>query len=58
MPTPANPGRMLLVTLPVADVERSRAFVAKLGFSFDPAFSGEGAAEEASVSTQNAETAA
>ena len=54
MPTPANPGRMLFVTLPVADVERSRAFFAKLGFSFDPAFSGEGAAcmlvgEQASV---------
>jgi hypothetical protein len=54
MTTPANPGRMLFVTLPVADVERSRAFFAKLGFSFDPAFSGEGAAcmlvgEQASV---------
>ena len=54
MTTPANPGRMLFVTLPVADVERSRAFFTKLGFSFDPAFSGESAAcmlvgEQASV---------
>jgi len=54
MTTPANPGRMLFVTLPVADVERSKAFFAKLGFSYDPAFSGETAAcmlvgEQASV---------
>ena len=61
MPTPANPGRMLFVTLPVADVERSRAFFAKLGFSFDPAFSGEGAAcmlvgEQASVMLGSHET--
>jgi uncharacterized protein len=61
MPTPANPGRMLFVTLPVADVERSRAFFAKLGFSFDPEFSGEGAAcmlvgEQASVMLGSHET--
>ena len=36
--------RMLFVTIPVADVERSRAFFSALGFDFDPAFSGEGAA--------------
>jgi len=45
---------MLFVTLPVADLERSKAFFAKLGFTFDPAFSGETAAcmlvgEQASV---------
>jgi len=61
MTTPANPGRMLFVTLPVADVERSRAFFAKLGFSFDPAFSGESAAcmlvgEQASVMLGDHET--
>jgi predicted lactoylglutathione lyase len=32
---------MLFVTLPVADVERSKAFFAKLGFSFNPAFADE-----------------
>ena len=36
--------RALFVTLPVADVERSKAFFAQLGFGFDPAFSGETAA--------------
>jgi len=41
---PSNPGRALFVTIPVADVERSKAFYSELGFSFDPAFSGEGAA--------------
>ena len=54
MTTPAHPGRMFFVTLPVADVQRSRAFWAALGFTFDEAFSGEGAAcmlvgEQASV---------
>ena len=39
--TPAHPGRMLFVTLPVADVARSRAFFAQLGFTFDPAFTDE-----------------
>ncbi|MFQ1000845.1 VOC family protein [Modestobacter sp. SSW1-42] len=54
MTSPAHPGRMFFVTLPVADVARSRAFFAALGFTFDEAFSGEGAAcmlvgEQASV---------
>jgi uncharacterized protein len=45
---------MLFVTLPVADLERSKAFFAKLGFTYDPAFSGDTAAcmlvgEQASV---------
>ena len=44
MATPAHPGRMLFVTLPVADLDRSKAFFAKLGFSYDPRFSGENAA--------------
>ena len=44
MTTPAHAGRMLFVNMPVADVERSRAFFAKLGFSFNPAFSDESAA--------------
>jgi hypothetical protein len=44
MTTPAHAGRTLFVTIPVADVERSRAFFAELGFGFDPAFSGDGAA--------------
>ena len=52
---------MLFVSLPVADVERSRAFFAKLGFSFDPAFTGETAAcmlvgEQASVMLLDHET--
>ena len=33
MANPAHPGRMLFVNMPVADVERSKAFFAKLGFS-------------------------
>jgi predicted lactoylglutathione lyase len=32
---------MLFVSIPVADVERSKAFFEKLGFSFNPAFSDE-----------------
>jgi predicted lactoylglutathione lyase len=35
---------MLFVNLPVADVERSKAFFAKLGFSFNPAFTDANAA--------------
>jgi uncharacterized protein len=35
---------MLFVTLPVADVERSKAFFAPLGFAFDPRFSDESVA--------------
>jgi predicted lactoylglutathione lyase len=41
MTTPTHPGRMLFVNIPVADVERSKAFFAKLGFSFNPMFSDE-----------------
>ena len=36
MTTPAHAGRTLFVNIPVADVERSKAFFAKLGFSFNP----------------------
>jgi predicted lactoylglutathione lyase len=39
MTDPAHPGRMLFVNMPVADVARSKAFFAQLGFSFNPAFS-------------------
>ena len=41
MSSPADPGRMLFVTVPVADVERSKAFFAALGFSFNPMLSDE-----------------
>src|SRR3954468_19256915 len=41
MTNPVHPGRMLFVTIPVADLERSKAFFAKLGFSFNPLFSDE-----------------
>ena len=44
MTTPAHPGRMLFVNMPVADVERSKAFFAKLGFSYNPMFTDETAA--------------
>jgi predicted lactoylglutathione lyase len=44
MTTPTHPGRTLFVNMPVADVARSRAFFAALGFAFDPAFSDESAA--------------
>jgi len=44
MTVPAHPGRAFFVTMPVADVQRSRAFFAALGFGFDEDFSGEGAA--------------
>ena len=36
MTTPVHAGRMLFVNLPVADVERSKAFFATLGFSYNP----------------------
>ena len=54
MTTPAHPGRMLFLNLPVADLERSKAFFAGLGFSFNPGFTDETAAcmligEQASV---------
>src|SRR4051812_14891205 len=42
--TPEHAGRMLFVNMPVADVERSKAFFARLGFSYDPRFTGESAA--------------
>lgn len=38
MTAPAHPGRMLFVNIPVANVERSKAFFAKLGFTFNPMF--------------------
>jgi uncharacterized protein len=44
MTDPTHAGRMLFVNLPVADLERSKAFFAELGFSFNPAFSDESAA--------------
>jgi uncharacterized protein len=44
MANPAHPGRMLFVNIPVADLERSKAFFAKLGFSYNPMFTGESAA--------------
>src|SRR3954451_3345193 len=39
MSTPAHANRMLFLNLPVADLEASKAFFAKLGFSFNPKFS-------------------
>ena len=44
MTNPAHPGRMLFVNIPVADLERSKAFFAKLGFSYNPMFTDETAA--------------
>jgi uncharacterized protein len=44
MTTPTHAGRTLYVNLPVANVERSKAFFAALGFSFNPAFTDETAA--------------
>jgi uncharacterized protein len=44
MTNPTNSGRMLFVNMPVSDLERSKAFFAGLGFSFNPAFTGETAA--------------
>lgn len=38
--TPAKP-RKIFVNLPVADIKRSNAFFQKLGFTFNPQFSGE-----------------
>ena len=38
MSTPTHAGRMLFVNLPVADIARSKAFFAQLGFSYDPRF--------------------
>jgi predicted lactoylglutathione lyase len=44
MAIPAHPGRALFVNMPVADLERSKTFFAKLGFSYNPMFTGETAA--------------
>jgi hypothetical protein len=44
MTSSAHPGRMLFVTIPVAEVERSKAFFAALGFSFNPKFADESSA--------------
>ena len=44
MTDPAHPGRMLFVNVPVADLERSKAFFAELGFGYGPAFTNETAA--------------
>src|SRR3954462_11450338 len=44
MSTPAHAGRMLFVNIPVADLERSKAFFSKLGFSYNPMFTDETAA--------------
>ena len=41
MTDPAHPGRMLFVNMPVANLERSKAFFAELGFSFNPIFGDE-----------------
>ena len=61
MTTPAHPGRMLFVNIPVADLERSKAFFARLGFSYNPMFTDETAAcmlvgEQASVMLLSHET--
>jgi predicted lactoylglutathione lyase len=42
--TPAHPGRSLFVNIPVADLERSKEFFGKLGFSFNPNFTDDAAA--------------
>ena len=44
MTNPAHPGRRLFVNIPVADLERSKAFFAKLGFSYNPMFTDKTAA--------------
>jgi predicted lactoylglutathione lyase len=44
MPNPTHAGRMLFVNMPVADLERSKAFFAQLGFSYNPKFTDETAA--------------
>ncbi|MFG2451634.1 VOC family protein [Streptomyces sp. M41(2017)] len=44
MTNPAHPGRNLFVNLPVADLERSKAFFAGLGFGFNPLFADEASA--------------
>ncbi len=44
MTSPAHPGRVLFVNMPVADLERSKAFFAKLGFTYNPTMTDENAA--------------
>ena len=44
MSTPGHANRMLFLNLPVADLEASKAFFAKLGFSYKPKSTGETAA--------------
>ena len=44
MTTPTHPGRMLFVNMPVADLARSKAFFAELGFSYNPTMTDENAA--------------
>jgi predicted lactoylglutathione lyase len=44
MTTAAHAGRMLFVNMPVADVARSKAFFAGLGFNYDPRFTDDTAA--------------
>jgi predicted lactoylglutathione lyase len=41
MNTHAHAGRLLCLNIPVADLARSKAFFAKLGFGFNPAFTDE-----------------
>lgn len=52
MTTPAHAGRMLVVNIPVADVARSKAFFASLGFSFDPMFTDDETAASMRVGEQ------
>ncbi len=44
MTTPTHAGRTLFLNLPVADLERSKAFFSSLGFSYHPGFTDENAA--------------
>jgi len=41
MTTPTHADRMFFVNIPVADLQRSKAFFGKLGFSFNPLFEDE-----------------
>jgi predicted lactoylglutathione lyase len=62
MPAPAHPSRSLIVNIPVADLERSKAFFLKLGFGLDPRASQEGSSalivfgDEASVMLSSRES--
>lgn len=44
MTIPAHPGRDFFVNMPVSDLQRSKAFFAALGFTFNPLFEDESAA--------------